>query len=165
MNIWISRLTLLILTAPMAAYAAEVDAEAAGHDTGSGLYATIAGLDEKLFDASNRCDLKTFGSLLADDLEFYHDQTGVTWSAHALITATEQNICGKVRRELIPGTLEVDKIEGFGAIELGSHRFCKHDSDTCMGTARFMHVWKQEGGQWKLSRVISFGHRPLSDAK
>jgi ketosteroid isomerase-like protein len=166
MNAWISRLALLVLAAPFAVVAAERDGtQPAGDDAVSGLYATIAALDEKLFDASNRCDLETFGSLLADDLEFYHDQAGVTWTAQALIAATEQNICGKVRRELIPGTLEVDRIEGFGAVEMGSHRFCKPDGDTCMGSARFMHVWKHENGQWKLSRVISFGHRPLPDAK
>lgn len=162
MNLWMSRLTLLMLAAPIAAYAAE---PAPAGAVGSELYRTIAALDEKLFAASNRCDLETFGSLLADDLEFYHDQAGVTWTAQALITATQQNICGKVRRELIPGTLEVDRIEGFGAIEMGRHRFCKPDSDTCMGIARFLHVWKHEDGRWKLSRVISFGHRPLPDAK
>jgi hypothetical protein len=34
----------------------------------------ITALDTKLFDAYNHCDLKTFDSLLADDVEFYHDQ-------------------------------------------------------------------------------------------
>ena len=38
----------------------------------------ITALDTKLFDAYNHCDLKTFDSLLADDVEFYHDQGGVT---------------------------------------------------------------------------------------
>ena len=129
------------------------------------LHSTLAALDEKLFGASNRCDLETFQSLLADDLEFYHDQAGVTWSAQALTTATRENICGKVRRELVPGTLEVDRIKGFGAIEMGSHRFCEVATGNCVGIARFMHVWKHEDGKWKISRVISYGHRPLSEAK
>src|SRR5260370_30138550 len=38
----------------------------------------IIALDTKLFDAYNHCDLKAFDSLLADDVEFYHDQGGVT---------------------------------------------------------------------------------------
>jgi hypothetical protein len=34
----------------------------------------VAALDAELFDAYNNCDLKTYGSLLTDDLEFYDDQ-------------------------------------------------------------------------------------------
>ena len=158
------RPALLALLIPFSLHAAEPGASTANAN-GTSLYDTVAALDAKLFDASNRCDLETFGSLLADDLEFYHDQAGVTWTAQALIDATERNICGKVNRELVPGTLEVDRIEGFGAVEMGSHRFCKPDGGACMGIARFMHVWKHEDGQWKLSRVISYGHRPLPDAE
>src|SRR5689334_9257196 len=39
------------------------------------LYTTIKSLDAKLFEAYNTCDLKVLGSMVADDLEFYHDQT------------------------------------------------------------------------------------------
>lgn len=122
---------------------------------------TLTALDAQLFDAYNRCDLETFRSLLADDLEFYHDQGGVIRSPDALTEAVKQNICGKVRRELVPGTLEVDRIAGFGGIEQGSHRFCELDSGTCVGVARFMHVWQYEAGVWRVSRIISYGHRPL----
>ncbi len=38
---------------------------------------TVAALDTKLFDAYNHCDLKTLGEMVSDDLEFYHDQTGL----------------------------------------------------------------------------------------
>jgi hypothetical protein len=37
------------------------------------LFQAIPSLDMQLFDAYNHCDLEKFGSLLADDLEFYHD--------------------------------------------------------------------------------------------
>ena len=40
------------------------------------LFKTIQALDTKLFDAYNSCDLATLASLVADDLEFYHDVTG-----------------------------------------------------------------------------------------
>jgi hypothetical protein len=39
---------------------------------------TIATLETALFDAYNHCDLEKFAALLADDVEFYHDQRGLT---------------------------------------------------------------------------------------
>lgn len=126
---------------------------------------TVAELDARLFDAYNRCDIVAFRALLADDLEFYHDQGGVIWSPDEVVAGVKANICGKVRRELVAGTLEVDRIAGFGAIELGSHRFCEIETGKCVGIARFLHVWKLDDGQWKASRIISYGHRPLADAE
>lgn len=154
----LSLLTLLL--SPLAAGAVE---EAPGVDALSPqeLARTLTALDAQLFDAYNRCDLATFRSLLADDLEFYHDQGGVMRSPDAVTAAVKQNICGKVRRELVPGTLEVDRIAGFGGIEQGSHRFCELASGTCVGIARFMQVWQYEAGVWRVSRIISYGHRPL----
>lgn len=148
--------TLLATTS--AAHAGETSSPASPD---SELYRTVAGLDARLFDAYNRCDLDAFRALLADDLEFYHDQGGLMLGADAVTEATRTYICGKVRRELVPGTLEVDKIEGYGAIELGSHRFCELEGTHCMGIARFVQVWKRDGDTWKATRIISFGHRPL----
>ena len=71
------------------------------------LFKTIQSLDTQLFDAYNHCDLEKFGSLIADDLEFYHDKTGLTRGRAALVDGIKNNICGKVTRELVPGTLEV----------------------------------------------------------
>src|SRR6202034_1384447 len=42
------------------------------------LFTTIQSLDTKLFDAYNHCDLTTLGTMVSDDLEFYHDQTGLS---------------------------------------------------------------------------------------
>jgi hypothetical protein len=42
------------------------------------LVTTIQSLDTKLFDAYNHCDLKTLGTMVSDDLEFYHDLTGLS---------------------------------------------------------------------------------------
>ena len=129
------------------------------------LYRTVEALDRQLFDAYNACDLEAFRALLADDLEFYHDQGGLMLGADATTDATRKYICGKVRRELVPGTLEVDKIEGYGAIEIGAHRFCEAEGDKCMGIARFVQVWKREGDAWKATRILSFGHRALPDGE
>ena len=53
----------------------------------------ITALDTKLFDAYNHCDLKTFDSLLADDVEFYHDQGGLTLGHEKLTESIKNNIC------------------------------------------------------------------------
>ena len=67
----------------------------------------ITALDAKLFDAYNRCDLKTFDGLLADDVEFYHDQGGVTLGRQKLTESVKNNICtGDTQRVLVPGTLK-----------------------------------------------------------
>jgi hypothetical protein len=129
------------------------------------LHRIVADLDARLFGAYNRCDLVAFRALLADDLEFYHDQGGVMWSPDEVVAGVKANICGKVRRELVAGTLEVDRIAGFGAVELGSHRFCEVATGKCVGIARFVQVWKFADGRWQASRIISYGHRPLPGAE
>src|SRR5882724_6456756 len=87
------------------------------------LFVTIQSLDTKLFDAYNHCDLTTLGAMVSDDLEFYHDQTGLEVGKTPFLAAIKQNICGKVERTLLPDTLEVYPLKGFGAVELGMHRF------------------------------------------
>lgn len=92
--------------------------------TGDSLFATIAALDSALFDAYNKCDLVKLGSFVAEDLEFYHDQTGLARGRQSLIDGVRQNVCGKVRRDLVRGTLEVHPLRGYGAMETGEHLFC-----------------------------------------
>jgi ketosteroid isomerase-like protein len=128
------------------------------------LFATIQSLDTRLFDAYNHCDLKTFGSLLADDLEFYHDKTGLMRGRQAVVDAVKNNICGKVTRELVPGTLEVYPIANYGAVEIGVHRFHHpgHEDSEGVGEAKFIHLWQETNGTWKVTRVISFDHHGLA---
>ena len=57
---------------------------------------TVAALDTKLFDAYNHCDLKTLGEMVTEDLEFYHDQTGLMVGKAPFLAAIQNNICGKV---------------------------------------------------------------------
>jgi hypothetical protein len=84
----------------------------------------VTSLDAALFDAYNRCDLMKFSSLLDDDMEFYHDQGGVTLGKEKMTESVKKNICGgDVRRELVPGTLQVYYMKGYGAVETGVHRF------------------------------------------
>ena len=125
------------------------------------LFKTIQSLDTKLFDAYNSCDLTTFASLVADNLEFYHDVTGFSAGRQALIDGVRNNICGKVHRELVPGTLEVYPIANYGAVEIGAHRFTHPGHDNDVGEAKFITLWQNKDGAWKITRVLSFDHHPL----
>ncbi len=87
------------------------------------LFDTVAGLDQKLFDAYNKCDLPTLGAIVTDDLEFYHDKTGLSVGKQIFVDSIRDNICGKTQRVLVPGTFEVYRLDHYGAVEMGNHRF------------------------------------------
>ena len=127
------------------------------------LYQTISGLDTTLFDAYNHCDLTKMGSMVADDLEFYHDQTGLSVGKQSLLDGVKNNICGKVQRTLVPGSMEVYRLKGFGAVEIGMHRFRQpgHPEEG-EGEAKFVSIWKYTDGVWTLTRVISYDHSSLT---
>jgi hypothetical protein len=127
------------------------------------LFQTIQSLDAQLFDAYNHCDLEKFGSLLADALEFYHDKTGLTRGCPALLEGIKNNVCGKVTRELVPGTLEIYPIADYGAVEIGVHRFHHpgHETTEQVGEAKFIHLWQKQDRVWKITRVISFDHQAV----
>lgn len=129
----------------------------AASDTGP-LFEEIRSADTALFAASNRCDLETFGKFIADDLEFYHDMSGLSVGKADLLAKTRDNICGKMMRELVPGSLEVYPLPGYGAIEIGTHRFLHPREPGNIGQARFIHIWQKKDGAWKLTRVISYDH-------
>ncbi len=126
------------------------------------LYATIAGLDSTMFAAFNRHDLAQLQTFFAEDLEFYHDKGGLTnyqQSMDGFRRLFEQNKTTGLNRQLVPGTLEVYPIKGYGAVETYQHRFChvENGRDDC-GTFKNTMVWRLKDGQWKVTRVISYGH-------
>jgi hypothetical protein len=126
------------------------------------LFNTVAALDKALFDAVNGCDIDKVASLWADDAEFYHDKTGLMTGGKKITLAIKENLCGKVQRELVPGTLEVYPMEGYGAVEIGVHRFLHpfQQDHGVVGEAKFMHLWQLKEGKWKITRVISYDHGP-----
>ena len=71
-----------------------------------------------------------------------------------------------IRRELVKSRLEVHPINGYGAVEIGIHRFFhtnKGEQEKPSGTYKFVQVWQQEKGRWKISRVISYGHDDMKN--
>jgi ketosteroid isomerase-like protein len=120
----------------------------------------VMALDTALFDAYNKCDLVKFRSLLADDVEFYHDKGGVTLGAEKLTESIKTNICGgDVLRELVPGTFEAHHMQGYGAIEIGTHRFLHPKSNGPAGEGKFITLWQYKDGSWKVTRALSFDHQ------
>jgi ketosteroid isomerase-like protein len=152
----------MLLIVPLLAAPAWVQAQAVSRTPPDELFRTIASLDEALFESYNTCDLDKFAGFFTDDLEFYHDQGGLTVGAKTVTEQVKKNICGKVRRELVAGTLQVFPMHGFGAVEMGVHRFyqaAKGSEPT--GEARFIHLWQKKDGAWKITRVISYDHVAL----
>ena len=124
------------------------------------LYNEIAHMDSVLFNAYNAHDVDVMLDFFTKDVEFYHDTGGLISYDNIRDNSKQlfsQN--NKIRRDLVSGSLEVYPIKNYGAIEIGSHRFC-HDENgkqDC-GTFKFVHVWKKENGDWKISRVVSYDH-------
>jgi hypothetical protein len=74
---------------------------------------TGAALDAALFDSFNRCDLEKFGTFLTENVEFYDDRDGLSVGRQRQVEDLKNYICGKVTREIVPGTLQVYRLEGY----------------------------------------------------
>lgn len=151
--------SLLLLIAAAALTAGHAKAQEA-KPAPDPLFVTVSALDTALFSAYNQCDLKKLGLMVSDDLEFYHDKTGLAVGKAIFLESIQKNICGKVTRELVPGSLEVYPLNGFGAVEFGSHRFHHPGEDATepLGEAKFVTIWQNKDGVWKVTRAISYDH-------
>jgi len=119
------------------------------------LYNTISRMDSLFFHAYNTCDMAAQEAFYSDSIEFYHDRGGLMTSKKDILEATKKNICGKVNRELVPGSIEVYPIKGYGAIEMGYHKFHNLVEKSVSEGSRFIIIWQQKNNQWILARVIS----------
>lgn len=158
-HFWLIGLTLIAHLGFATAVRAQTTSDAAT------LTQTIAQLDADVFDAYNRCDLAAFSTFFAPDVEFYRDAGGATFDRETVVENTRKYICNKVRRELIASSLIVYPIKNFGAISEGEHRFCPVAGGACEGAAKFLMIWRQEPNGWRITRVISYGHRALVDGR
>lgn len=123
------------------------------------LYDTIVRLDSIFFTYYNTCNvnLDKYAAFYADSLEFYHDKSGLDTSKQNIVNRTKENICGKVTRELVPGSIEVYPIKGYGAVEMGLHKFHNHMEKevTPPHASKFVLLWQHGANGWKITRVIS----------
>jgi hypothetical protein len=153
--------TTRLLLAMLALACMSISPAAAAQD--DALYVDVAAADRAAFDAFNQCkdpaQLQRHAQYFATDVEFYHDNGGVTWNRDQMLANTAKYVCGNFRRELVAGTLKVFQIKGFGAIAQGTHRFCQFATGKCEGEADFTNVWRFKDGKWEMTRVLSYGHR------
>ena len=108
----------------------------------------------------NTCDIPKLATFWAEDAEFLHDQASPTFGGKAIVESIHRNLCGKVRRELVPGSMEVYPLKDYGAVEIGVHRFLHPGAEDhgVIGEAKFVHVWRHTDAGWKITRVVSYEH-------
>ncbi len=165
---------LLAVLAPLAAFA-QSKPEATVHLTPGAppaspeVIATLAEKDRQLFDAVFNCKIDQLKALVADDFEFFHDKSGMAAGSGAQFIGNVADGCKResegtnfhARRELVGGTMTVHMIGGYGAMQMGTHRFfalSKGKPDRLTETGKFIDLWKKDGDTWKLARVISYDH-------
>ncbi len=126
------------------------------------LYDEIAEMDKQVFEAVNNCDIENLKSYFSQDLEFFHDKGGLTNFDECIRSIQDMCASGRnVRRELVTGTMKVYPIPDYGAIQEASHHFYATEigaEEKRTGTFKFVHIWKKEDDNWKLTRVVSYGH-------
>jgi hypothetical protein len=156
------KITSLTILALLVSLFTSISAYAQSQDTyiykpeSQELYNTIVHMDSVYFNAYNTCDMDKQAAIYADSIEFYHDGSGLQTSKKALLSAIKENICGKVTRVLIKGSIEVYRIPDFGAVEIGLHRFINHAENNALSRPdKFVIIWRHRNDQWQITRVIS----------
>jgi ketosteroid isomerase-like protein len=124
------------------------------------LYQTVARLDAEMFAAFNAHDVDKLMAYFADNVEFYHDKGGLsnfaqTREGFARLFAQSPDIT----RTLVLGTLEVYPVKEYGAMHIATQRFChvENGRNDC-GNSKFVMVWQQQAGTWRITRVVSYDH-------
>ena len=124
------------------------------------LFEKVAKLDSSLFAAYNSKNLDLMKTYFTKDLEWYQDNSGLI--DFEKVFENFNSIFNRdydLKRNLIKESLEVHPIEDYGAIEIGKHQF-KHieNGKLEIGTFKFLMIWKNDNGNWKISRVVSYDH-------
>ena len=120
------------------------------------LHNEIVKMDAKYFNAYNTCDMQTQADLYDENIEFFHDKGGLATDKKELLKALKENICNKVTRTLIKGSIEVYPIKDYGAIEIGYHKFFNKEEPNAKSIpSKFIVVWKKNKNDWKITKVIS----------
>ncbi|CAM4205515.1 nuclear transport factor 2 family protein [Cytophagaceae bacterium 50C-KIRBA] len=124
------------------------------------LHQQIARLDSAMFHAYNQRDMPTFKQFFTSDLEWFQDNGGLL--QYETVISNFQNIFNRdyvLTRKLVPGTLEVHPIKDYGAIHIGRHTFSHVENGKLeVGEFKFLMIWKNDQGHWKISRVVSYDH-------
>jgi ketosteroid isomerase-like protein len=146
---------------------------AVAQTSGSGMMsnspeAQVRAANDAFWAAFNRCDAAAMAPAFTEDVEFYHDKTGLTATRAAVVKSMVDGPCGdpahiRVRREAVAGSERFDPLAGGYALLTGEHRFLSskdggdfhHD-----GIARYIELWQQTDAGWRMRRVVSYDHHP-----
>jgi ketosteroid isomerase-like protein len=135
-----------------------------------GLHEEILKADAEFFRAFfDTCDIETVRRYIADDFEMFHDKGGIVSSSGAEFVKVTQDKCKRQAegsdflsaRRLVPESMKVYALNNYGAVQVGTHDFYavqEGKPDRLTETGQFTHVWKEENGQWRLARVLSYDH-------
>ena len=162
----------VFLCLPAVVFAAEAPVNLTpGAKARPGLREEILKADAEFFKTFfDTYDVETVRHYVTDDFEMFHDKGGRVSTSGAEFVKTTQEKCQRQAdgvdflstRELVPESMKVYAINNYGAIETGTHRFYaiqKGKPDRLTETAQFTQVWKEENGQWRLARVLSYDHQ------
>lgn len=123
--------------------------------------------DARYWQAFNTCDFLAMDGMFTDDVEFYHDRTGLTSSRAAVIDSLRKGPCAdprmRLRREAVKGSLQFHPLAGGYALLSGAHRFYANQAgkpEHLDGQAEFTNLWQSVDGRWRMRRVFSYAHGP-----
>lgn len=140
------------------------------HENDKEVIAAIFHHDSLFWEAYNVCDVETMASYFTDDMEFYHDKSGPVYTKAVFIEATKTGLCGnpdfRLRRVALEGTVNVFPLNNYGGLISGEHIFYinqKGKPEYLDGYGKFVQLWRNENGTWKMSRIISYDHGPPPD--
>ena len=157
--------TLLLIVSGATLLSAQTIADDDGGLRSGPLFDALARMDSIVFEASFvSCDAAAANAIFTDDVEFYHDQTG--FAAGDQVRENTKRLTASCPRErgitrtVVTDSLRVYPIQGYGAVQIGVHRFDERGAASST-RARFVHLWRNDNGNWRLARVLSLDHRPV----
>lgn len=167
-----TRTQKIMSAAALAMGAAPVGASAEPIETQESVAADLAVLDARLFRAAfEECDMAVVKDLLSDDLEFYHDRDGLSYTSGDAFVADVAKDCATGasggKRVLVSGSMTTHMIGDFGAMQMGRHEFHEilaDGSSIAREKGVFIHMWKRTADNaagWKITRVISYDHEGI----
>jgi hypothetical protein len=128
--------------------------------TSTALFTTIQQMDSALFTAYNTKNLTQLKLFFTKEVEWFQDNDGLL--SYTTLFNNFETIFKKpytLTRTLVANTLEVHPIKNYGAIEIGTHQFTHiENGKEEIGTFKFLMIWQQKEGQWKISKVVSYDH-------
>ena len=138
----------------------------------SKLFIELKKADSLIFNEGfNKCNYTALKKVLHKDVEFFHDQNGITKNLEEFLEPFASSIClnpnFKPIRKLVYETLKVFPLKNngeiYGAIQTGEHVFYIKEPDKDLYATeqgKFIHIWVLKNGQWRVKRILSYEHKP-----